>query len=87
MDEIWEYSKPRWGIARADRYIEAIEAELAKAAAGEVLLRPRDECGAGLFSLRSGSHVVFVRREQHQLVAIAVLHQMMEPSRHLREND
>lgn len=87
MGDIWEYSKQHWGVARADRYIEDIEADVAKAAAGKNSLRSREEYGEGVFSLRSGSHVVFVRREAHQLVAIAVLHQMMEPSRHLREND
>ena len=88
MIAIWNFSALRWGKARADRYIKAIEAAVAAAANETALLRRRAEYGAEFHSVRSGRHIVFVRKEaDNLLVVVAVLHQMMEPSAYLSDEE
>ena len=84
---IFRYSAAKFGERRAARYMGAIDEVVKPAAAGESVLRPCEHYGPGLHSVRSGSHVIFIRREADFLVVVGVLHQMMEPSRHLSADD
>jgi toxin ParE1/3/4 len=83
LTAIYLYSASRFGDRRATTYMDAIDASVKRAAVGEMTLRPREHLGSGLLSMLSGAHVIYVRWQDGVLVVIGVLHQMMDPSRHL----
>jgi plasmid stabilization system protein ParE len=89
LADIWTYSETYWGADRADRYLRAIDAKLHKTAQGLVALRPCPEYGERLHFVLTGSHVIFVRRDEGAglLVVVGVLHQSMSPSQHLTDED
>jgi toxin ParE1/3/4 len=83
LQEIWRYSRDRWGAARAHAYLAEIDAALNAAVRTPTLLRPRPELGAGIVARKAQSHVVYGFVEDDELVVIAVLHGRMDPKRHL----
>jgi toxin ParE1/3/4 len=85
--EIWDYSAQRWSERQADRYLAAIEASIALVAEGKLRARPCLDLLPGLHFVRSGSHNVYLRwdHEADMVRILGVLHQRMEPSRHLRD--
>jgi|CXWL01.1.fsa_nt_gi plasmid stabilization system protein ParE len=87
LSEIWKYSSKHWGQHRADRYLRALNETVALVASGKRRARPCEEILPGLQFVRSGSHNIYLRwdREADEVQVIGVLHQAMEPSRHLRD--
>jgi toxin ParE1/3/4 len=83
LQEIWRYSRDRWGVARADAYLESIDAALNATIATPSLLRARPELGEGVVARRAGSHVAYGVVQGDLLLVIAVLHGRMDPKRHL----
>jgi toxin ParE1/3/4 len=59
LQEIWRYTRDRWGAAQANAYLAAIEASLDAAIKVPALLRSRPELGEGLMARRALSHVVY----------------------------
>lgn len=84
LQEIWRYSKDHWGRARADAYLQELEAALDKALARPSLLRSRPELGVGVYALRAASQMIYALIADDVLIVIAVLHQRMDPRRHLK---
>jgi toxin ParE1/3/4 len=87
LQEIWRYSRERWGVGRADAYLAEIEGALNKAIKAPTLLRPRPELGEGLVARKVGSHVAYGVVRDDALLVIAVLHGRMDPKRHLLRNE
>lgn len=85
--EIWRYSRQRWGEARADKYIGALHEVVSLAAAGQRRVQPRPDVRSDLGMIRSGSHHIYVTLDVGSDVmhVVAVLHQRMEPRRHIRK--
>jgi len=85
---IWDYSVEQWGERRTDDYLREINTTILNAANGRRILRPCDQYGAGMKSLRSGSHTIYLRydAEADAFLVLGVLHQHLEPSRHLKED-
>lgn len=82
---IWRYSRHRWGEARADKYVKAIYDTARMAADGKRRARPRPEIQPGLSSIACGSHHIYLALDADADVmhVVAVLHQRMEPRRHI----
>jgi toxin ParE1/3/4 len=85
LTEIWRFSRRQWGEARADRYIEALYESVRLAAEGRGAIQPRPEVRADLGIVRSGSHHIYVTLDAAEKVlhVVAILHQRMEPRRHI----
>jgi toxin ParE1/3/4 len=81
--EIWRYTRDRWGKHRADAYLASIDAALTTAIATPTLLRRRPELGDGIVSRKAHSHVVYGIVIDDTLIVLAVLHGRMDPKRHL----
>lgn len=80
---IWRYSFERWGIEQADRYLDELD-EGIEALAGSPRLG--SECGhirAGYRRLRIRHHSVYYRLSSSRIEIVRVLHERMEPDRHL----
>ena len=87
LQEIWRYTRDRWGVPQANAYLAAIEASLDAAIKAPALLRPRPELGDGLMARRALSHVVYGIVQDDVLIVVAVLHGRMDPKRHLLRDD
>jgi toxin ParE1/3/4 len=83
LQEIWRYSRDRWGKKRADAYLASVDAALTTAIATPSLLRPRPELGDGIVARKTHSHVVYGIIIDDTLIVLAVLHGRMDPKRHL----
>ena len=70
LQEIWRYSRDRWGAARADKYLASIETALSAALVTPSLLRPRPDLGKGVVARRTGSHVAYCAIEGDELVVV-----------------
>jgi toxin ParE1/3/4 len=87
LSQIWRYSANAWGVRRADKNLKAINKAVADVAAKRRQARGCEEYGAGLLRIYSGSHAVYLRYEPQSefFVVVGVLHQQMDPVRHLHE--
>lgn len=85
LQDIWRYSRDRWGVARANAYLDEIEDALMKAVKSPSLFRARPELGADVLARRVASHVTYGAVENDEFVVIAVLHGRMDPKRHLQK--
>jgi len=83
LQEIWRYTRDRWGAEQANAYLSSIEAALNAAIKRPTLLRPRPDLGGGLVARKAQSHVAYGFVEDEMLVVIAVLHGRMDPKRRL----
>jgi len=84
IDRIYDYTEDRWGSEQADRY--TLELKLACNGLIEIprLGRPANTIRAGYFVLGCGSHNIFFRKEKTRIVIVRILHNRMDPMRHLK---
>jgi toxin ParE1/3/4 len=73
-----------WGEAQMSRYVDGLNARFAELARFPSTGRRRDEIGPGYRSIVQGSHIVFYRTMDRDLVIVRILHVRMNPDRHLR---
>ncbi|MCT1685234.1 type II toxin-antitoxin system RelE/ParE family toxin [Corynebacterium appendicis] len=79
---IWSYSETQWGPAQAERYLRTLERQFAWIAdhptSGKLV--------PGISGYRqraAGSHMIIYRLDGRGVIVVRVLHQKMDPSRHL----
>ena len=82
IDSIWTYSAENWGPDQADRYTDEIQDACLTLASGrrqgrDVDVRP------GYLKCLTGSHVIYYRVREDQIVVIRVLHGRQDVGRHL----
>jgi toxin ParE1/3/4 len=82
LADIARYTVGRWGYEQAETYLLAFEDAFQKLAAFPDTGRPIEE-RAGYFRHERGSHAIFYRKEPEGILIVRVLHQRMEPRRHL----
>ena len=80
-----DYTAAQFGPLQAIRYLENILDQLDFLAADQKRGNKRDDLGKDLYSYFVGSHTVYYRVSTNRLEVIDILHQSMEPSRHLPE--
>ncbi|TGD99377.1 type II toxin-antitoxin system RelE/ParE family toxin [Methylobacterium nonmethylotrophicum] len=84
LSGIWAYSAERWDKAQADRSGRVIADGLDRLASGIAKRRSADEVRPGYFKLAVGSHVIFYRtRERDMIEVVRILHQRMDFERHV----
>ena len=88
IDEIYRYTRARWGEAQADRYITGLFEAFARIAAGEVASRPVPaEFGVDGFVFRYERHFVYWRRLGNGDIGIVtILHERMHQVDRFRED-
>src|SRR5690349_22962693 len=83
---IWDYSAGRWGAAQADDYVRAIRDACHELAAGTRTSRSAEDIRAGYRKAFVRSHILFFRRTEARPIGIVrILHQRMDPTRHIEE--
>lgn len=88
IDEIYRYSRDRWGTAQADAYITGLFEAFDKIATGGVASRPVPaEFGVEGFVFRYRKHFVYWKRLSNGDIGIVtVLHERMHRIGRLRED-
>jgi len=80
---IWTYSADRWSEEHADRYLALLNREIVAVALKPQLGRTCNDIRAGYFKRAAGSHAIFYRVTGDGIEVVRVLHQRMDPARHV----
>ncbi|MDF1735950.1 MAG: type II toxin-antitoxin system RelE/ParE family toxin [Minwuia sp.] len=84
IKEIGRFSQRQWGRIQRNAYLGEMETVIASLRRNNPSIQKVDQIRPSLFSIRSGSHVVFFnRRENGDAIVLRVLHQRMDFRRHL----
>lgn len=83
LKEIGRYTKNNWGIEQRNKYLGQFSKRFSWLAENPRFGRARDEVKPGYFSYDEGSHVIFYIIGDNSIEILGVLHQSMEPVRHL----
>ena len=84
LEQIWDYTRGRWGVDQADEYLRELQRAMERAAANPSIGRACDEIRPGYRKLAAGSHTLFYRVTAEAVIdVVRVLHQRMDVDRHL----
>jgi len=83
LDEIWHYTESRWGIGQAETYIRQLARDIKAIAAKPTLARACPEVRHEYYKFKSGSHLIFLRRNKDDIEIIRILHERMDFEQHL----
>ncbi|GAA1086876.1 type II toxin-antitoxin system RelE/ParE family toxin [Tsukamurella spumae] len=83
LSSIWDFTEERWDLGQAETYLSEIRAALERIAAEPSRGRRCDEVRDGYRRYGIGSHLIYYRERDHGVDVIRILHQRMDPSRHL----
>ena len=83
LRNIKAYSLEEFGEEQAVTYLKLIEKKLQMIAENPDTGRNREEIKKNYLSFIAGSHVIFYRKAKNHIDIIDILHQSMEPYRHL----
>lgn len=83
LSEIWDFTRERWDIQQAETYISEMRAAIERVAEKPARGRDCDEIRPGYRRYAIGSHVVFYVETEGTVDVIRLLHQRMDPSRHV----
>ena len=79
---IWRYTRDRWSIEQADRYVRELNRAFATIADDPRRGRPCDDIRPGYRKYRVGAHMVFFRFVGDKIEVVRLLHQSMDFERH-----
>lgn len=83
LSSIWDYTVERWDERQAETYVLEIKGAIERIAEQPDRGRGVDEIRLGYRRYAIGSHVVFFTVHEEGVDVIRVLHQRMDPTRHL----
>jgi toxin ParE1/3/4 len=84
LEQIWDYTRDRWGLDQAEQYLRELQRAIERAAANPRVGRDCDEIRPGYRKLAAGSHTLFYRVTGERAIdVVRVLHQRMDIDRHL----
>jgi plasmid stabilization system protein ParE len=88
IDEIYRYTRDRWGEQQADRYVTGLFQEFSRIETHAVTSRPVPaEFGVDGYFFRYERHVVYWRRLSNGDIGIVtILHEKMHQIRRFRED-
>ncbi len=80
---IYRYSYRQFSREQADAYLLSLEQCFARLGQFPLLGRSIDHLRHGYFRFEHASHTIFYLRTEHGIRIIRVLHERMDPERHL----
>ena len=83
LSSIWDYTQQRWDVRQAETYILEVKAAMERIAADPDRGRACEEIRAGYRRYGIGSHVLFYLERSEGVDIVRILHQRMDPMRHL----
>ena len=85
LGNIKTYSLEEFGEEQTITYLKLIKKKLQMISESPDIGRNREEIKKGYLSFLAGSHIIFYRKAKNHVDIIDILHQSMEPYRHLEE--
>ena len=85
LERLGEYTRPRWGAAQKRRYLGQIKDAFKAIRDTPGLGAPRDDIVKGLCARHARKHIIFYRQTRNRIVIVRVLHESMDPERHLTQ--
>jgi len=83
LEDIWVYTYETWGEDQADQYIFDLSDGFEKLADHPDKGRACDDIREGYRKYDIGKHIVFYRQTHKGIEIVRILHQRMDPDRHL----
>lgn len=83
LDDIWDYSLPRWGETRTERYIRDLWQGIEYVAADPRRGQSCDDIRSGYHKYTVISHVIFFRLTAGGIDVVRILHARMDFNQHL----
>lgn len=83
LSSIWDYTQQRWGAGQAETYVAEIHAAMQRAVGDPERGRRCDDIRRGYRRYGIGSHVIFYIDRPRRVDVIRILHQRMDPTRHM----
>lgn len=86
LRDIWLYSAKTWGRAQADAYVNGLRATLGKLGHGTSAPRSHPALSPAYRCLHHKRHVIILRLDGQDARVIRILHDRMDPARHLSDD-
>ena len=83
LDQIFDYTVARWGLAQALHYLDHLEDACAILAASPNQAQNCDDISAGYRRRGVERHVIYFREADYGIAVVRILHQRMNAIRHL----
>jgi toxin ParE1/3/4 len=83
LADIFSYTLETWGLEQAERYLRSFHDTFAEIISKPRLGRPTEIDGFSYRRARHRNHFIFYRIEGDEVLVDRILHQRMDPSRHL----
>jgi toxin ParE1/3/4 len=83
LSSIWDHTEERWDIRQAETYLWEMRAAIERIASDPERGRTCDEIREGYRRYGIGSHLIFYTARADGVDVIRILHQRMDPTRHL----
>ncbi|MEN2742001.1 type II toxin-antitoxin system RelE/ParE family toxin [Microbacterium sp. X-17] len=83
LSSIWDFTAENWDSRQAETYVNEIRAAIERVAASPDRGRTCDEIRSGYRRYAIGSHLLFYIENGDGVDVIRILHQRMDPTRHL----
>jgi len=83
LSEIWDYTEERWDAGQAETYVREIGAAIKRVAEDPMRGRDFGDIRPGYRRYGIESHTIYYLDRPDAVDVIRILHQRMDPSRHL----
>jgi toxin ParE1/3/4 len=83
LDEIWRFSRRKWGEEQADLYLAKLNADMADGRRRKLHARAIDFVSPGWFRMRVVRHIIYFCDMDQQILVMRVLHDSMDETLHL----
>jgi toxin ParE1/3/4 len=83
LSSIWDFTQERWDARQAETYVTEIRVAIERITGDPHRGRSCDEIREGYRRYAIGSHVIFYVARRESIDVIRILHQRMDPTRHV----
>jgi len=83
LEEIWRYTFEQWSVAQADAYHNDLIGIFNELVSDRHPARQLIVSGRTYHRCPAGSHTIFFREETTRILIVRILHNRMDPARHL----
>lgn len=83
LADIWRYTARRWSVEQAESYQDDLAAAFEGLASGRKMGRPVEIRRKGYLKYAVGTHLIFFREAETEIIVVRVLHGKQDPRRHL----
>jgi toxin ParE1/3/4 len=83
LEGIWKYTRDEWGFNQAERYLDMLTTTCQALAHSPISAPACEHIRKGYRRRGVGRHMIYFRITTYGIAVIRVLHERMDPARHL----